>query len=205
MGRTSSLKKRKKRTEKVAVWTQPLLQKIKYADLNKVTMTDLAKLMGKSKSTVYEYFTTKQELFEYITIHRIRQLSSYQIEIEIATVDFEVYIANFINILTEGTRDISAHYLSQLKTHFKASWNLVMDFLKRILKDLQILYTRGIEQGIFHNISTELITKLDEYFIIQLITDYRFVEQSGQSLQKLIKDYLFLKFEGLKIRNASLL
>ena len=56
MGRKSIEKIRKRPTPKVNAWLATLLIDIQDADLGLLTMDDLVRISGKSKSTFYTYF-----------------------------------------------------------------------------------------------------------------------------------------------------
>lgn len=197
MGRKSLVKDRKNKDKKVEQWTLAILPKLKHEDLGDLTMDDLAVLMNKSKSTIYQYFTTKEEIFEYITQVRIDYLYAYKDEItgEISQLDY--HYETLARILTEGAKDISSFYLKQLQEHYPTAWKIIEDFLFGLLEDLKQFYIYGIEHKLLKPVSIELLTKLDQYFIMQLITDDKFFNQTKETLESIIKDYMFLKFEGL--------
>nr|WP_255518941.1 MULTISPECIES: TetR/AcrR family transcriptional regulator [unclassified Aquimarina] len=161
-------------------------------------MDDLALLMKKSKSTIYQYFTTKEEIFEYITQVRIDYLYTYknQITEEILKLDYKCETLG--RILMEGAKDVSSFFLRQLQEHYPTAWKIIEEFLCALLEDLKQFYILGIENNIFKPISSELLVKLDEYFIRQLITDDNFFDQTEETLESIMRDYMFLKFEGLK-------
>ncbi len=197
MGRKSILKNRKEKNKKVEQWTQAMVPKLKKTDLGNLTMDDMSQLMNKSKSTIYQYFTTKEEIFEYITQTRINRLHAYKNEItgEIQQLDYQYNSLSLI--LAEGAKDISAFYLRQLQKHYPTAWKIIEDFLFVLLDDLKQFYVFGIEKKLFKPVSVDLLSKVDEFFIMQLITDDHFFTQTKETLESAIKDYLFLKFEGL--------
>ncbi len=197
MGRKSITRVRKKKTKKVEQWTQALLSKLRHTNLGGLTMDDLARLMNKSKSTIYQYFVTKEEIFEYITQVRVDQLKAYKNEIsgELSELNYQYEV--LARILAEGVEDISPFYLKQLQRHYPGAWNIVEDFLQGLLEDLKAFYIFGIRNNMFKNVSPELLIKLDEYFIKQLITDHTFFDNNQQTLESAIKEYMYIKFEGL--------
>ncbi len=197
MGRKSTSRNRKAKNEKVERWTQAILPKLKYKDLRNLTMDDLALLMNKSKSTIYEYFTTKEEVFEYITQVRIDRLNAYKNEITTEILQLDYQYETLASILTEGAKDISAFYLKQIQQHYPSAWKIIEEFLQGLLEDLKQFYLYGIENNLFKPISVDLLLKLDQYFILQLITDDAFFNQSKETLASTVKNYMFLKFEGL--------
>ncbi len=197
MGRKSILRNRKEKSKKVEQWTLAILPKLKTSNLGNLTMDDLALLMKKSKSTIYQYFTTKEEIFEYITQTRIDNLNTYKAEIAMEVLQLNYNYETLARILTEGAKDISSFYLRQLELHYPTAWKIIEDFLFGLLEDLKQFYISGIEGGLFKPISPELLIKLDEYFIMQLIMDDTFFNKTQKTLESIIKDYMFLKFEGL--------
>ncbi|MHA7060103.1 TetR/AcrR family transcriptional regulator [Aquimarina sp. M1] len=199
MGRKSISRERKEKTNKVEQWTQALLPKLTHKELGELTINDLAILMNKSKSTIYQYFITKEEIFEYITQVRIDQLKAYKNEIsgELSRLNYQY--DTLAKILVEGVKDISPFYLKQLQIHYPNAWNIVQEFLHGLLKDLKEFYIVGIQNKLFKPVSPELLIKLDEYFIMQLITDHSFFENTKQTLESAIREYLCIKFEGLII------
>ncbi|MGY3795640.1 TetR/AcrR family transcriptional regulator [Aquimarina sp. 433] len=197
MGRKSIHRERKDKSKKVEQWTQALLPKLRNTELGELTMDDLAKLMNKSKSTIYQYFVTKEEIFEYVTQVRVDQLKAYKNEISIEIMGLGYQYEALAKILAEGVKDISPFYLKQLQMHYPSAWDIIEHFLQGLLKDLKEFYIFGIENKIFKTVSPELLIKLDEYFIMQLITDHTFFNDNQKTLESAIKEYMFVKFEGL--------
>ncbi len=197
MGRKAILRNRKDKDQKVEQWTLAMLPKLKHANLGILTMDDLARLMNKSKSTIYQYFTTKEEIFEYITRIRIGYLKAYKNEIAAEVLQLDYHYDMLIRILTKGARDISSNYLKQLKEHFPTAWKIIEEFLFEMLQDMKQFYHLGIESKLFKPVSVDLLIKLDEYFIMQLFTDDKFFNQTTETLESTVKDYMFLRFEGL--------
>lgn len=197
MGRKSISRERKDKNKKVEQWTQALLYKLRTTELGDLTMDDLASLMNKSKSTIYQYFVTKEEIFEYITQIRVDHLKAYKNEISGELSGLNYQYETLAKILAEGVKDISPFYLKQLQIHYPDAWSIVEKFLKGLLKDLKDFYIYGIENNMFKAVSPELLIKLDEYFIMQLITDHTFFNNNQQTLESAITEYMYIKFEGL--------
>ncbi|WP_299261706.1 TetR/AcrR family transcriptional regulator [uncultured Aquimarina sp.] len=197
MGRKSISRERKDKNKKVEQWTQALLFKLGTAELGDLTIDDLARLMNKSKSTIYQYFITKEEIFEYITQVRIDYLKVYKNEISGKLSGLNYQYETLAKILSEGVKDVSPFFLKQLQIHYPGAWSIVQEFLHGLLKDLKDFYIFGIENNMFKAVSPELLIKLDEYFIMQLITDHTFFNNNQQTLESAITEYMYIKFEGL--------
>ena len=109
----------------------------------------------------------------------------------------EVY-QTVLEFLCEQISDISIQLLEQVQVNFPDIWGHIDQFLQLIIDDLGALYERGIERGVFRPTSIRLLTRLDQFFVTQVITDSTFKEEQGVSLDQLVRYYLELRFSGIK-------
>ena len=100
--------------------------------------------------------------------------------------------------MCEQLGDISIQLLEQIQTHLPLIWEHIDQFLQLIIDDLGTLYERGIEKGVFRPTSIRLLTRLDHFFVTQLITDKAFKEEQDVSLDQLVRYYLELRFSGIR-------
>ena len=74
MGRKSIDKERIQNTQKTDAWLEGLLPLLQDKDLAKLNMDQIAELMSKSKSTIYQYFRTKDEIFDRLVVLKLNQV-----------------------------------------------------------------------------------------------------------------------------------
>lgn len=199
MGRKSLEKKRKIPTKKVNAWLAELLLKLQEENLENLTIDDIAKLANKSKSTIYDYFKSKEDILVAACKTRISILSTL---IE----EKEKYQGNPVEIyeclledFTEGIADISISFLHQIKIHYPDAWQTINDFTDTYVSILKELYIQGIKEGFYHSISIDLLANLDKYFITELVTNSSIFSKKEYTLSHLVKDYLKLRLNGLKV------
>ncbi|MEM1218416.1 MAG: TetR/AcrR family transcriptional regulator [Bacteroidota bacterium] len=197
MGRKSIDKNRKGPQAKTDRWLLDLIPKLKDQDLASMTMNDLAKLLGKSKSTLYEYFESKEEILTRAVALRIERIAAYRELLHRPGSESEVY-QSVLEFLCEQLGDISIQLLEQIQTHLPLIWEQIDQFLQLIIDDLGTLYERGMEKGVFRPTSIRLLTRLDHFFVTQLITDKVFKEEQDVSLDQLVRYYLELRFSGIR-------
>ena len=197
MGRKSKERARKGPGSKTQQWAVDLLPLLQDRSLKELTMNDLAELIGVSKSTIYEYFATKDEILSYVVETKISELMQGRQSVSISLQEDMGNPKPLIEFLQTIPKGISAHFLQELQTHFPSTWNQVENFLTRITLDLKLYYESGIAMGRFRSTSVELLVALDRYFISQLITDTEFQAQAGIRLEELVGEYIRLRFEGL--------
>ncbi len=198
MGRKSIKRERKAKSAKTEKWANALLPQLQQLSLKQLTMDDIAALIGRSKSTVYEYFKTKEEVFSYMVQLQLEKLSAYRSILKTENDDLIPNFEEFILFIGMGITNISHNLLDELKNDFPNIWQEIAGFINEMLDDLKAFYERGIELKLFKNISPELMTKMDEVFVFQIISDKDFFERTQMSLDQVAKDYLRLKLEGVK-------
>ncbi len=198
MGRKSTTKTRKDKSKKTEQWANTLLPKLKSLSLKSLTMNEIAQLIGRSKSTVYEYFKTKEEVFEYMVQLQLDKLANYTSIINLEDDNLIEQFENFILFLGAGVSNISYHLLNELQQDFPEIWGNIAVFINAMLNDLKLFYEKGIALQQFKNISPELMIRMDAIFVFQIITDEDFFNTTNISLEQLAKDYLRLRLEGVK-------
>lgn len=198
MGRKSVKKDRKAKSAKTEKWVNSLLPQLQNRSLKQLTMDDIAALIGRSKSTVYEYFKTKEEVFSYMVDLQLQNLSAYRSILTSESDDLIPCFEEFILFVGVGITHISHNLLNELKEDFPNIWLQIANFINEMLEHLKAFYERGIELKQFKNVSPELMTKMDEVFVFQIISDKNFFVKTKMTLDEVAKDYLRLKLEGMR-------
>ncbi|MEM9052181.1 MAG: TetR/AcrR family transcriptional regulator [Bacteroidota bacterium] len=198
MGRKSIDRKRKPLTEKAKKWVRELTAVLQDKDLNKLTLDELAELAGKSKSTIYSYFSTKEEI--YLTITQL-VLDDLQGAIAASTIsgnDMEEALSEMLFMIGQGIEGISISYLEQLQTYFPEIWAVIQEFTSQVLAVLAMIYEKGMKEGTFKKFNVSLLTALDQHFVMNIMTDASSFSQQGLSLKDLVQEYLELRLSALR-------
>ncbi|MFK7786840.1 MAG: TetR/AcrR family transcriptional regulator [Crocinitomicaceae bacterium] len=191
MGRKSIEKTRKPLSKKMESWLDAMIPVISGQDLSKLTIDDIARLTQKSKSTIYEYFESKQDIIYTAVKRRIEKLDYLPEPSE----DESVLLTynSLIEWLIEHLDDVSFSFLNQLENNFPHSWGLINEFMNRLLDTLKKLYVSGIKQGIFRSVSLEIMIDLDEFFITKWLSR----EDKNQTIDKMVMDYVDIRLNGI--------
>lgn len=201
MGRKSVERSRKPRSEKTKKWAEALLPLIQQVSLSDLTIDQLAELLGKSKSTLYEYFNSKEEIILYIIEVRLEKIKAYKSSLPkwFVTGSYQ----ETISLLAQQTEDIEAEFLSDLKVNFPVAWEQVEIFINDLLNDFKEFYKAGIEKGIFRKVSVDLLIAMDKHFLTELMLNSQFIKQSGINLGEVIRDYLEIRMLGINQTQAQ--
>lgn len=197
MGRKSLSRKRKNITKKVNVWLSELLIQLQHEDLEKLTMDDMARLAGKSKSTIYEYFESKEDILLAACQTRTKALSESILNISQQKLDTVKLYEHLVEIFAVGTVGISLSFLQNVKQYYPKAWSVIDKFTDDFVALLKVHYEKGISEGIFNPISVELLGHIDKFFVIQVVTSPAIFSDDQYTMSNLIRDYLNLRLNGL--------
>ena len=194
MGRKSIDKERIQNTQKTDAWLEGLLPLLQDKDLVKLNMDQIAELIGKSKSTIYQYFKTKDEIFARLVDIKLDQVQDSISGNHEDKSTLELY-EHFVIRICKGLDGITIHFIDQMKTVFPAAWAKVELFMNQVLAFMETLYLKGMNEGIFKNYPLSILLGMDEFFMYQYITR---PDRPISDVDELVKHYMSLRLEGLK-------
>lgn len=191
MGRKSIEKVRKPLSAKMEIWLDDLIPAIADKNLSQLTIDELAAHTNKSKSTIYEYFESKQEIIHAAIENRITKLDALP---EVAEGESVLTTFNSLtNWLIKHLNDVSFSMLHQLKKDFEHTWELINEFMNKLLETLKNLYLEGIKHGVFRPVSVEIMIALDEFFITKWLSQ----TNKHQTIDQMVFDYVDIRLNGI--------
>ncbi|GAB5557738.1 MAG: hypothetical protein SchgKO_19510 [Schleiferiaceae bacterium] len=197
MGRKSIDRQRKPLTDKAKKWVRELTPLLQEVDLRKLTLDELSEMAGKSRSTIYTYFSTKEEVYLTITQFVLEDLRSAISPETLAQSNMEEALSHLLHSIGEGIEGISISYLEQLQSHFPEIWAVIQEFTDQVLSLLSTLYQMGMDQGHFKSFNVSLLTALDRHFVMSIMTDTAQFKEQGLSLRDIVTEYLELRLGAL--------
>ncbi|MGB0524802.1 MAG: TetR/AcrR family transcriptional regulator [Flammeovirgaceae bacterium] len=198
MGRKAIERKRKPLTEKVKAWVRELVLMIQDKPIHALTLDELAELIGKSKSTIYTYFSTKEEIYQtgvQLILESIKEVISPK---AIEGDDMELVLRAMLFKISEGIAGISIRFLEQLKIHFPRIWQVIEMFTDKLLANLERIYQKGMQTGVFKPFNISLLTALDRHFVMSIMTNATQFSHQGMSFNDLVTEYLELRLSALR-------
>lgn len=199
MGRKSIDKPRKALTDKTKAWVKGLILDLQDETLHELTLDDLARIAHKSKSTLYSYFSTKEEIYSTGVLLILEDLAYINTQDQIKGSDMEIALRSLLMSISQGLGGISIHFLEQLKNIYPEIWLDVMEFANAILQTLASLYKKGMENGSFRSFNIALLTELDRQFVLSVMTNTTPFRKQGISLEDLVSEYLELRLSALRV------
>ena len=199
MGRKSKSKERKALTPKAEKWLGKLFIDLQNEDIALLSIDDIASLACKSKSTLYEYFSSKEEILLTLCSLRVRSLSAVIQQMDRSSPKSVERFEAIILAFSEGISDISISFLRGIHDNYPDAWSVINAFIDKFMEILRHEYEEGMKRGLYRTVSLDLLTLLDRYFVTQIVTSREEFSDPGYRLSDLVVDYLNLRLRGLVI------
>ena len=198
MGRKSINRERKELTPKAKDWVRRLVPLLQDQPLEKLTLDEIAELIGKSKSTIYTYFSSKEEI--YLTAVRL-VLDEMMFVVSPQAIqgeNMEIVLRKMLYKISEGIEGISISFLQQIQLNFPEIWTTIQIFTDKLLANFEIIYREGMADGVFRSVNEQLLLAMDKHFIMSIMTDTNQFNAQGMTLKDLVQEYLELRLHALR-------
>lgn len=128
--------------------------------LKKTTMDDVGKAVGKGKSTLYYYYTGKNELFEAVVMDELKKMLKdirLAINTELtSTGKLKAFLFSRLQ-LREKVHNLGQVVYDDLFDHFKEICRMKSDFEKTQVEIIKEIVTGGIQAGEFRDMPEDEI------------------------------------------------
>jgi len=127
-----------------------------------VTMDDIAKNLGISKKTIYQYFKDKKELVNTVTeLHLEREEERFTSSVKESNDSIHELIL-VSQCLRETMKDMKMNVLNELQKFYPEAWNKYEHFKNKVMKEtIMQTIVRGQKEGYFRStIDPELVATM---------------------------------------------
>lgn len=196
MGRKTSNKARKDNPAKRRDWIIQIYPHFRDHGLRQLRMDKIAGLLGKSKSTVYEYFGSKEEIVAECLAYKMEALMGFEAILRDGAVGFEERYRRLLDYMVPVLSDISSLLMDDLKTLYPQLWEQVEVFYQHAGGVLEEYYQQGMEAGAFRAAHPRILALNDRFFFDTLL-DPQFLNDTHVTAEEVFRTHFELKFKGL--------
>jgi AcrR family transcriptional regulator len=196
MGRKAIERQRKENKEKTVEWIRVLFPYFQEHGLKGITMDLVAQVLNISKTTVYDYYQTKEQLLTDVVQHKIDEVKGFE---DILTNDeksFQERCYELMKFQADNISDTSNLFLTDLRDLFPEAFAMISNFLDYVTQVNQQFYQKGMEKGEFNNINPIIIATNDKLFF-RTLSNPDFLSQNNLSIKEAFEQYAQMKFFGL--------
>lgn len=196
MGRNATEKVRKNNKNKTNLWLNILFDYLQKKGLKGVTMDTFAQVLGKSKATIYTYFSSKEIILSQMLSQKLSDIQRFEDILKQEDISFQQRYFEGIQHLSTHIANISNLFLEDLQVLFPDIWQKVDIFISYVTNVLEKFYQEGITKGEFRQVPVSILLMSDTLFFRQL-TDASFLSENNLSLKQAFEAYFELKCVGM--------
>lgn len=166
--------------------------------IKSVTMDDLARELGVSKKTLYQYVENKSDLIEQIFQNRVAQEKKDMAAIRETSTDAVEEILRIADYVIAKLRQLSPTTMYDLQKYYRNTW-CQMDALhqRHVYKLIRDNIERGMEQGVYRSsLDPDIIAKL---YVgkTSLVADEELFPLREYDIEALFKQYISYHINGI--------
>lgn len=164
--------------------------------LTALSVDDLSERLGVSKGTLYNSFSSKEEIVAVLMEQVLREIGGFEAIVDDRSKPFMDRYLESIELLTRSLAGMSNRFLSDLKDQYPALWEQVRRFREYATQVLVRFYEEGKATGVIGDVSTRMLVLSDRLFF-DALTEPAVLEANGLSLQEAFSEYFRLKVTGM--------
>ena len=196
MGRKSLNKTRSSDLEKRKKWINNAMPYFQEYGIREINMEKMAEYLGISKGTIYNHFSSKDEIVEFAVRLKMDSIKDFHKILFDYQLGFVERYYKAIQYYTQQLYDISLLIIDDLKELYPDVWALVSNFQDAAMKGLVRYYEEGMASGNFVKVNPKLLAREDRMFF-ELLFNQRFLIKNNLTIGKAFNDHFKIKFNGL--------
>ncbi|MDY8024318.1 TetR/AcrR family transcriptional regulator [Paenibacillus sp. SEL1] len=180
-----------KKNETRAKLMNKLLPYLRKNGLQSVRMDEISRVMEISRATLYKYFSTKEEIVEFIVdgfIEYMKELTHNPLD------SVQSFGTRFLQIF-EQTISLVVYFsdiiLQDLETSYPDLFDRFNEAMKEREEKILAFFEEGKQKGIFNQLNGRLLIKQDE--ILRGMFDVKYLMTNQFTVQQVLYDYFQLK------------
>ena len=198
MGRKSTDKERKSLNVKQQKWLADVMPYFYKNGMRKPTMDDIAEHLNLSKATIYNYYSSKEDLIHDALWFKLVELQKFRDLLFDESVEFTERYYLGAQFFTKSLKGMSALYLEDLKNYFPKTWADVDLFREKSAENIKTYYQAGINKGVFRSFNVDMMAATDLFFFDMMI-DAKFLRKHDITVEEAFAQYFKMKFYGVLV------
>jgi AcrR family transcriptional regulator len=166
--------------------------------IKSVTMDDIARELGISKKTLYQYVDNKADLIQQIFLTKIEQEKKDMAIIREESVDAIEEIMKIARYVIRELRQLSPTTVYDLQKYYLSTWKAMEALHQRHVYSLiRENIDRGMAQGLYRqDINPDIIAKL---YVAKtsLVADEELFPLGQYNIEELFKEYILYHMHGI--------
>jgi AcrR family transcriptional regulator len=175
------------------------LARFRSAGYSTVTMDDIARDLGMSKKTLYEFFPAKVELLRATTRRRNAACQTEMAAIAAEKLDFFARARKTFGYISHLYSQLTPAYMTDIRRSAPEVWNEIQEFRRTVVRrNMLELIDQGIAQGFLRkDLDRETLVRLYLTMTSALLNPDLSGWESGEQIATTFDVFVKVYFEGL--------
>ncbi len=163
------------------------------------TMQDLATRLKVSKRSLYENFSSKENLIDEMVDIILADMAQEEQEIYAGDAPVISKLEKLLTLHPYAAEMFNKNIYEDLRRLFPKQWEKVEASRAERQKHLQLLVEQGIQNGVLRPVNVNLVGQiLKDAF--DSFTSYSFLESNGLTYKKAMQELLDILFKGMLLK-----
>lgn len=164
----------------------------------KFTISDLASELAVSKRTIYDHFSSKDEIIESIINNIIYRIQEKETTVMIdQTLSLTEKLNELLICIPSELSVLNIRLLNELKQYHYKQWNILDEFLSESWTNVIEVINEGKKQGVFKDINVSLFIEL--YLgVMARIQEQHFLSKQDFSFKEALEGISDILLHGIK-------
>lgn len=186
-----------KLSPKMEEWLGRLFEALQSSDLENITLSGMIDLVPISRSTIYRYFKTKDEVIFAMVKQKIDSISIHEFKkIKTNHTNSISGIIAFVSFTEKNLINTSLYFVGQVANYNTKVRELLNEYKVDVLSQLREYYEMGIKEGVIKSISLDFLLLMDELFFNHL---YEKKYDQKKQIKDMIENYIDVKLNGIRM------
>ncbi|MED1203565.1 TetR/AcrR family transcriptional regulator [Heyndrickxia acidicola] len=176
-------------------YIQKILNTIRTQGFMSLTIQDIAQLMNISRATLYNYFSSKEDVMMEVTNYCISYIHKADKTISDESLSYPYRLQKVFEQAVFSAIYASDIFLHDLQTSCTLLYEKKMKFETNRMATIRSFYQKGMDKGIFNTLNPAILIMQDEVSIRKMLTSSFLIEE-GLTLRQALSDY----YEAKKVQ-----
>lgn len=163
----------------------------------KFTMEDIARRLRMSKSSLYKFVASKDELVEKAVALAMAAYDRREAEILAGSGDPDAKVRMLVRVYMDYTRMLSAAVLRDMEVLYPALHARCRTFINEKIETCMELFTAGIEEGLYRAVDLSVLRR-SLFAAVTALSDSDFLEEAGLTYSGAIEKLGDILLDGLR-------
>lgn len=161
------------------------------------SMSKMAADLKMSKTTIYNHFTTKEEIIEAAVDYKLAIIKDYQTVLENITLPYVERYRKSMLFFCVQSFDISGKLLLQIESNYPDIFKKVEKFQKKVFLNLKSYYEIGKDIGVFKEDLNALLLAMDDEQFFQTLRNSALLKENNIEVLEAFSHHFRMKFSGI--------